>query len=93
MATTLGSSSVEILGFCQRTAASGLSPELPEVHGVEQGVHQRPPQGDWESRTDVLVTHIRRTPYSDQGQPVETAEIVVPATLCEIVYEISVSRS
>ncbi|MEU4068467.1 GntR family transcriptional regulator, partial [Streptomyces wedmorensis] len=26
------------------------------------------------------------------GQPVETADIVVPAALCEIVYEVSVSR-
>ncbi|MYV77975.1 UTRA domain-containing protein [Streptomyces sp. SID1046] len=40
----------------------------------------------------ALVTHIRRTYYSDQGQPVETADIVIPATLCEIVYEIPVSR-
>ncbi|MGA5329776.1 GntR family transcriptional regulator, partial [Streptomyces griseoincarnatus] len=30
--------------------------------------------------------------YSDQGQPVETADIVVPAALCEIVYEIPISR-
>ncbi|MFJ3587456.1 GntR family transcriptional regulator [Streptomyces sp. NPDC090231] len=40
----------------------------------------------------ALVTHIRRTYYSDQGRPVETADIVVPAALCEIVYEIPVSR-
>ncbi|MFB7977193.1 GntR family transcriptional regulator [Streptomyces vinaceus] len=39
-----------------------------------------------------VVTHIRRTYYSDQGQPVETADIVIPATLCEIVYEIPVNR-
>ncbi|GGV15259.1 GntR family transcriptional regulator [Streptomyces litmocidini] len=41
----------------------------------------------------ALVTHIRRTYYSDQGRPVETADIVVPAALCEIVYEIPISRS
>jgi GntR family transcriptional regulator len=40
----------------------------------------------------ALVTHIRRTYYSDQGQPVETADIVVPAAHCEIVYEIPISR-
>ncbi|MER8057706.1 MULTISPECIES: GntR family transcriptional regulator [unclassified Streptomyces] len=40
----------------------------------------------------ALVTHIRRTYYSDQGRPVETADIVVPAALCEIVYEIPISR-
>ncbi|PAZ09887.1 GntR family transcriptional regulator [Streptomyces sp. SA15] len=39
-----------------------------------------------------LVTHIRRTYYSDQGRPVETADIVVPAALCEIVYEIPITR-
>ncbi|MBP2036255.1 hypothetical protein J2Z77_002046 [Streptomyces avidinii] len=36
------------------------------------------------------MTHIRRTYYSDQGQPVETADIVVPVALCEIVYEIPI---
>ncbi|MFJ6497040.1 GntR family transcriptional regulator [Streptomyces virginiae] len=40
----------------------------------------------------ALVTHIRRTYYSDQGQPVETADIVVPVALCEIVYEVPISR-
>ncbi|MGW3818113.1 GntR family transcriptional regulator [Streptomyces sp. NPDC005046] len=40
----------------------------------------------------ALVTHIRRTYYSDQGRPVETADIVVPAALCEIVYEVPVNR-
>lgn len=40
----------------------------------------------------ALVTHIRRTYYSDQGRPVETADSVVPAALCEIVYEIPVHR-
>ncbi|MFI5637243.1 GntR family transcriptional regulator [Streptomyces goshikiensis] len=40
----------------------------------------------------ALVTHIRRTYYSDEGRPVETADIVIPAALCEIVYEIPVSR-
>lgn len=40
----------------------------------------------------ALVTHTRRASYSDQGQPVETADIVVPAALCEIVYEVPVNR-
>ncbi|MFE5656190.1 GntR family transcriptional regulator [Streptomyces sp. NPDC056517] len=38
----------------------------------------------------ALVTHIRRTYYSNEGRPVETADIVVPAALCEIVYEIPI---
>ena len=37
-------------------------------------------------------THIRRTCYSDQERPVETADIIVPAAHCEIVYEIPVNR-
>ncbi|MEU2134774.1 GntR family transcriptional regulator [Streptomyces sp. NPDC018352] len=40
----------------------------------------------------ALVTHIRRTYYSDEGRPVEAADIVVPAAHCEIVYEIPISR-
>ncbi|MEU3755106.1 GntR family transcriptional regulator [Streptomyces olivoreticuli] len=38
-----------------------------------------------------LVTRIQRTYYSDDGRPVETADIVVPAGLGEIVYEVPVS--
>ncbi|MFI5742118.1 GntR family transcriptional regulator [Streptomyces anulatus] len=40
----------------------------------------------------ALVTHIKRTYYSDQGRPVETADIVLPAALCEIVYEVPIGR-
>lgn len=40
----------------------------------------------------ALVTHIRRTYYSDEGRPVETADIVVPAAHCEVVYEIPIHR-
>lgn len=40
----------------------------------------------------ALVTHIRRTYSSDQGRPVETADIVIATALCEIVYEIPISR-
>ncbi|MFF3642456.1 GntR family transcriptional regulator [Streptomyces sp. NPDC002564] len=40
----------------------------------------------------ALVTHIRRTYYSDEGRPVETADIVVPAAHCEIVYELPINR-
>lgn len=40
----------------------------------------------------ALVTHIRRTYYSEDGRPVETADIIVPAARCEIVYEIAINR-
>ncbi|WP_371653935.1 MULTISPECIES: GntR family transcriptional regulator [unclassified Streptomyces] len=39
----------------------------------------------------ALVTHIQRTYYSDDNRPVETADIIVPAALCEIVYEVPVN--
>jgi GntR family transcriptional regulator len=39
----------------------------------------------------TLVTHILRTYYAEDGRPVETADIVVPAGLCEIVYEVPVN--
>lgn len=38
-----------------------------------------------------LVTRIQRTHVSDEGRAVETADIVVPVSLCEIVYEVPVS--
>lgn len=44
------------------------------------------------NRMAALVTHIRRTYYSDERRPVETADIVVPAAHCEIVYEIPINR-
>lgn len=39
----------------------------------------------------ALVSHIRRTYYSDDGRPVETADMVVPTALCEIVYEVPIN--
>ncbi|WP_371678532.1 GntR family transcriptional regulator [Streptomyces sp. NBC_01276] len=79
------------VGVVNRMAAIGISVS----HAVEQ---PEPRQATAEEASllgiqkAALVTHIRRTYYSDQGQPVETADIVIPAALCEIVYEIPVSR-
>ncbi|MBF6053415.1 GntR family transcriptional regulator [Streptomyces eurocidicus] len=39
----------------------------------------------------ALVTRIQRTYYSDDGRPVETADIVMPAAFGAIVYEVPVS--
>lgn len=36
------------------------------------------------------MTRIQRTYYSEDGQPVETADIAMPTALCEIVYEMPV---
>ncbi|GGO58392.1 GntR family transcriptional regulator [Streptomyces daqingensis] len=41
----------------------------------------------------ALVTQIQRTYYSDEGRPVETADIVVPTSLCEIVYEVPIAQT
>jgi GntR family transcriptional regulator len=37
------------------------------------------------------VTRIQRTYYGEDGRAVETADIVVPASLCESVYEVPIS--
>lgn len=39
----------------------------------------------------ALATHIVRTYYAEDGRPVETADIVVPSSTCEIVYEVPVA--
>ncbi|MGW9368815.1 GntR family transcriptional regulator [Streptomyces xanthophaeus] len=79
------------VGVVNRMAVIGITVS----HAVEQ---PEPRQATAEEASllgiqkAALVTHIRRTYYSDQGQPVETADIVIPAALCEIVYEIPVGR-
>ncbi|MFG3198584.1 GntR family transcriptional regulator [Streptomyces sp. NPDC048208] len=79
-------------GVVNRVAAIGITVS----HAVEQ---QEPRQATAEEASllgiqkAALVTHIPRTYYSDQGRPVETADIVVPAAHCEIVYEIPVNRN
>ncbi|MEU7551691.1 GntR family transcriptional regulator [Streptomyces sp. NPDC044571] len=78
-------------GVVNRMAEIGISVS----HAVEQ---PEPRQATAEEASllgiqkAALVTHIRRTYYSDQGQPVETADIVIPVALCEIVYEVPISR-
>lgn len=79
------------VGVANRMAEIGITVS----HAVEQ---PEPRQATAEETSllgiqkAALVTHIRRTYYSDEGRPVETADIVVPAALCEIVYEIPISR-
>ncbi|MFD7262891.1 GntR family transcriptional regulator [Streptomyces sp. NPDC059874] len=79
------------VGVVNRMATIGITVS----HAVEQ---PEPRQATAEEASllgiqkAALVTHVRRTYYSDQGQPVETADIVIPAALCEIVYEIPVGR-
>ncbi|MER7826888.1 GntR family transcriptional regulator [Streptomyces sp. NPDC096097] len=79
------------VGVVNRMAAIGIAVS----HAVEQP-EPRQATADEASLLGIqkaaLVTHIRRTYYSDQGQPVETADIIIPAALCEIAYEIPVSR-
>ncbi|MFE7786051.1 GntR family transcriptional regulator [Streptomyces nigrescens] len=79
------------VGVVNRMAEIGITVS----HAVEQP-EPRQANADEASLLGIqkasLVTHIRRTYYSDQGRPVETADIVVPAALCEIVYEIPISH-
>ncbi|MFB7058895.1 GntR family transcriptional regulator [Streptomyces vinaceus] len=79
------------VGVVNRMAQIGVT----VTHAVEQP-EPRNASGEEASLLGIqkasVVTHIRRTYYSDQGQPVETADVVIPAALCEIVYEIPVNR-
>jgi GntR family transcriptional regulator len=67
---------VTVTRAVERPEPRAASPEEATLLGVQKG---------------TLVTHIQRTYYSDDGHPVETADIVVPAAVCEIVYEVPVS--
>ncbi|QKW07388.1 GntR family transcriptional regulator [Streptomyces sp. NA04227] len=77
-------------GVVERMAEIGVA----VTHAVER---PEPGEADADEATllgvprGALVTRIQRTYYSDKGQPVETADIVVPAALCEIVYEVPVN--
>ncbi|KUJ70286.1 GntR family transcriptional regulator [Streptomyces albus subsp. albus] len=77
-------------GVVERMAEIGITVN----HAVEQ---PEPRQATAEEANllgvpkGALVTHIRRTYLSEDGRPVETADIVIPAAYCEIVYEIPIS--
>ncbi|WP_406445843.1 GntR family transcriptional regulator [Streptomyces sp. NBC_00631] len=78
-------------GVVNRVAAIGIT--------VSRAVEQPEPRQATAEEASLLgiqkaalVTHIRRTYYSDQGRPVETADIIVPSAHCEIVYEIPINR-
>lgn len=76
-------------GVVDRMAEIGIT----VTHAVER---PEPGQADAEEATllgiqrGALVTRIQRTYYADDGRPVETADIVVPAAVCEVVYEVPV---
>jgi GntR family transcriptional regulator len=78
------------LGVVNRMAQIGITVS----HAVEQP-ESRQATAEEASLLGIqkaaLVSHIRRTYYSDQGRPVETADIVVAAAHCEIVYEIPIN--
>ncbi|MER8041879.1 UTRA domain-containing protein [Streptomyces sp. NPDC094032] len=67
-------------------AGAGVVNRMAAIAGDRRGgTAARDPEG--RSRHAHPATY-----YSDEGRPVETADIVVPAALCEIVYEIPVGR-
>ncbi|KAB8171115.1 UTRA domain-containing protein [Streptomyces sp. 3MP-14] len=78
-------------GVVERMAAIGITIS----HAVEQ---PEPRTATTEEahllgvQRGALVTAIERTYYAEDGRPVETADIVVPAAHCEIVYEIPINR-
>jgi GntR family transcriptional regulator len=78
-------------GVVERMAAIGITVS----HAVEQ---PEPRQTTLEEATllgvprSAAVMQIRRTYYSEDGRPVETADLVVPAASCEVVYEIPINQ-
>lgn len=75
-------------GVVDRMAEIGIT----VTHAVEQ---PEPGQATAEEaallgvQKGAWVTRIQRTYYSDDGRAVETADLVVPAASCEIVYEVA----
>jgi DNA-binding GntR family transcriptional regulator len=79
------------VGVVNRMAAIGITVS----HAVEQPEPRRATAEEASLlgiQRSALVTRIQRTYCSDEGRPVETADIVVPAAHCEIVYEIPINR-
>lgn len=78
------------IGVVRRMAEIGVTVtravEGPEPRAVtpEEATLLGVPRG-------TLATHIQRTYYAEDGRAVETADIVVPATVCEVVYEVPVN--
>ncbi|MFH8346908.1 GntR family transcriptional regulator [Streptomyces sp. NPDC018045] len=78
-------------GVIERMAAIGVM----ITHAVEQPEPRRATAAEANLlgiQKSALVTHIRRTYISEDGRPVETADIVVPDAYCEIVYEVPIKR-
>lgn len=67
---------IEISHAVEQPEPGQASAEEAQLLGVQRG---------------SLVTRIQRTYYGSDGRPVETADIVVPAAHCEIVYEVQIS--
>ncbi|MBB1245726.1 GntR family transcriptional regulator [Streptomyces durbertensis] len=97
---SLTSGTIVVLPEGGPLAGRGVVERMAEIgivvsHAVEQ---PEPRQADAEEanllgiQRGALVTAIQRTYYSDDGQPVETADIVIPSSRCEIVYEVPISR-
>ena len=68
---------VTVTRAVEQPSPRSVTPEEAALLGVQKG---------------TLATHIERTYYTEDGLPVETADIVVPASLCEIVYEVPVNH-
>ncbi|MFI1826623.1 GntR family transcriptional regulator [Streptomyces sp. NPDC020412] len=79
-------------------AGKGVVDRMTEIGVTVTHSTERPEPGQADAgeatllgvQRGALVTRIERTYYSDEGRAVETADIVVPAAACEIVYEVAV---
>ncbi|MEV0527072.1 GntR family transcriptional regulator [Streptomyces sp. NPDC050439] len=97
---SLTSGSLVVLPEGGPLAGTGVVRRMAEVGITVSRAVEQPEPGHANAEEAVLlgiqrgalVTRIQRTYYSDDGRPVETADIVVPAASCEIVYEVPVNQ-
>ncbi|MFC5723565.1 GntR family transcriptional regulator [Streptomyces gamaensis] len=97
---SLTAGSLVILPETGPLAGAGVVRRMAEIGITVAEVEERPEAGHAHAeeanllgiQTGTLVTRVRRTYYSDDGRAVETADIVMPASLCEIIYRFPVTR-
>ncbi|MBH1935324.1 GntR family transcriptional regulator [Streptomyces sp. AV19] len=97
---SLTAGSLVILPETGPLAGAGVVRRMAEIGITVAEVEERPEAGHADAdeahllgiQKGALVTRVQRTYYSDDGRAVETADIVVPSALCEIIYRFPVAR-
>lgn len=87
-----------LISVCTSASQASASFLVRNVSGAGRSSPSGPRYRAWYRPEGSLRTRpncqrfpaIRQPPPDDLGQPVETADIVVPVALCEVVYEIPI---